>query len=471
LRYLGLALLVIASQRELSLGKLRPDALLQSLLLLGFAALLTYLATDRLVYTALMGLAFGLGFLTKSFAFPITLLSVALLAAFALLWQRRKPARIATAVVIALACFAIVAGPYIAALSKQKGRLDFGDSGNLNYAWYIGGTEKMHLQNGTPAIYGTSEVHLLHPEKVLLNSPLVTSYREFPYGTYPPWFDATYFNDRIKTHINPSGQIHAILRNAVLTVRYLLNHPEGWLLLLVLLLLGARPDLCRRLAGNGFWIIPLLLGIAIFAIYGLVNVEERYVTVGYLAVVLTLFASLRTPSSSEAVPGAISTSSALILLLALLAVGESTRKVAETRRILSVSHISSGWYKPEIFKAAEAINKLGVGPGDAIACAGTNACLYDIYWARLAGVRILSEIYLPEPYPFASLASVPNLSTAIETARRNGARIIVGYFDPVVMKGTDPATAGWVSLGDTDFYALPLNPPASSSQTAPAVLP
>ena len=30
LRYLGLALLVIASQRELSLGKVRPDALLQS---------------------------------------------------------------------------------------------------------------------------------------------------------------------------------------------------------------------------------------------------------------------------------------------------------------------------------------------------------------------------------------------------------------------------------------------------------
>ena len=43
MRYLGLALLVIASQRELSLGKVRPDALLQALLLFAMAALLTHL--------------------------------------------------------------------------------------------------------------------------------------------------------------------------------------------------------------------------------------------------------------------------------------------------------------------------------------------------------------------------------------------------------------------------------------------
>src|ERR1035438_2158989 len=52
LRYLGLALLVIASQRELSLGKVRPDALLQALLLFALAALLAHLATGRLRYAA-----------------------------------------------------------------------------------------------------------------------------------------------------------------------------------------------------------------------------------------------------------------------------------------------------------------------------------------------------------------------------------------------------------------------------------
>jgi len=328
----------------------------------------------------------------------------------------------------------------------------------------VGGTEKMHLQNGTPAIYGTSEVHLSHPERILLDSPVVASYKEFPYGTYPPWFDATYWNDRIKTHVNPSGQVHAILRDTVLVFRYLLNHPEGWLLFLVLLLLGARPDLSRRFTGNGFWVIPLLLGIAIFAIYGLVNVEERYVTVGWFAIILTLFASLRASRSAEVV----AISSALILLLALLAVGESARRDAEMRRNLLVGQFSAGWETSEVFNAAHGINQLGVGPGDAVACIGTSACLYSIYWARIAGVRILSEIYLPKPFPYASLAGTPNLPAAIETARKDGARLLVGYFDPTVMKGNDPITSGWISLGNTDYYALPLNP---SAQNTPAALP
>jgi lipoprotein signal peptidase len=468
LRYIGLALLVIASQRELSIGKVRPDALLQALLLLGFSGLLTWLATDRLRYTALAGISFGLAFLTKSFAFPVTLICVALLVGFAWLWQRRKPARIALAGVLVLICFGAVAGPYIAALSKQKGRLDFGDSGSLNYAWFVGGTEKMHLQNGTPAIYGTSEVHLYHPEKILLSSPVVASYKEFPYGTYPPWFDATYWNDRIKTHINPRAEVRTIVRDGVLIVRYLINHPEGWLLFLVLVLIGARPDLCRRLSGNGFWVTPLLLGIAILAVYSLVNIEERYVTVGWLAIILTLFISLRAPRDSQRRAEVYAASSALILLLALLAVGESVRRVAEMRRNLLVSEYSAGWQKTEIFNAAHAINQLGVGHGDAIACIGTNACLYDIYWARVADVRILTEIYLPKPFPYTSLASTPNMAKAIDLARADGARLLVGYFDPTVMKGTDPTTSGWISLGNTDYYALALNP---SPQNSPAALP
>jgi hypothetical protein len=254
----------------------------------------------------------------------------------------------------------------------------------------------------------------------------------------------------------------------VLSVRYLLNHPEGWLLLLVLVLIGARPDLCRRLTGNGFWVAPLLLGIAIFAIYSLVNIEERYVTVGWLAVILTLFASLRPPHGSERRVEVVATSSVLILLLALLAVGESVRRVAEMRRNLSVAGYSTGWEKADIFNAAHGINQLGVGPGDAVACIGTNACLNDIYWARVAGVRILTEIYLPKPFPYTSLASTPNLQAAIETARKDGARLIVGYFDPTVMKTNDPITSGWISLGNTDYYALPLNP---SPENRPAALP
>jgi hypothetical protein len=465
LRYLGLALLVIASQRELSLGKVRPDALLQALLLFGLAALLRHVATSRLRYAALMGVVLGLAYLTKSFAFLFTLACIAALIGFRWLWQKHSPARIVPAAALALICFGTVAGPYIAALSHQKGHFDFGDSGSLNYAWYVGGTEKMHLQNGHPELYGSSEVQLKHPNQVLLASPLVVSYKQLAYGTYPDWFDASFWNDHVKTHMSLGREAHAVTRDVELTVRYLLNHPETIALFALLLLLGARPDLRRRFTGNGFWVVPMLLGIAVWVIYGMVNVEERYVTVGFLAVLIPLFASLRPAPSRSTVVSAVAP--ALIFLTALLAVGESLRIVVNLRRHLPGS--TRGWYDAEIFGAAHALNDLGIGPRDTIACVGTRACLYDMYWARLAGVRIVTEIYQPKPRIYASLSAIPAREQAIETVRREGASVLVGYFNPATMTGNSPVTAGWRELNDTPFYALPLNMPLQNKQNTAAM--
>ena len=293
LRYIGLALLVIASQRELSLGKVRPDALLQALLLFAMAALLTHLRTSLLRYAVLMGLALGFAYLAKSFAFLFGLICIAALVAFRLRWQKAPASRVFLSGAVALVCFAIVAGPYVTALSKQKGRFNFGESGALNYAWFVGGTEKMHLEPWQTDKFGSADVKLKHPEKQLMASPGIYSYAALPYGTYPAWFDTTYFNDQIKPKTAIKGEISRGSRNVVLVVRYVLNHPEPVVLLALLLAFGAGIAFAWRPGADAFWLVPLGLGVVIWAIYGTVNVEERYVTVGYLAIVLTLFAMLR----------------------------------------------------------------------------------------------------------------------------------------------------------------------------------
>ena len=376
LRTLGIALLVIASQRELSMGKVRPDALLQALLLFAIAALLTHLANSRLRYAALMGVALGCAYLTKSFAFVFAFLCIIALALFRWIWLRHRLMRIIPAALIAFTCFAVVAGPYVAALSRQRHRFDFGDSGALNYAWYVGGTEKMHLQPYQTGQFGSSEVDLKHPEKELLHSPLVLSYAEMPYGTYPDWFDTTYWNEQIKPHFSVRQDLPRAARDSVLVVRYLFNHPEALLLLALLLLLGARPELRwkpGRHVTNAFWIVPLLLGVAIWGIYAIVNTEERYVTVAYFCMILTLLAALRLPDAqSEAdSPAARSaaanlrfTASALVLLLALLATGESLRTVFEERRQIVMRGYPGGWYSPTMVHVAASLQSLGVKPGD-----------------------------------------------------------------------------------------------------------
>ena len=477
LRYLGLALLTIASQRELSLGKVRPDALLQAFLLFALAALLQHLATNRLRYAALMGLALGCAYLTKSFAFVLAFLCIAVLAIFRWLWLKHSLMRIAPAATIALVTFAIVAGPYIAALSHQHGRLDFGDSGSLNYAWYVGGTEKMHLQPYQTSQFGSAEVHLKHPERELLHSPLVLSYAEMPYGTYPDWFDTTYWNDQIKPHFTLRGEISRASRNCVLVVRYLFNHPEALILLALLTLLGARPTLPWKFSqpnANTFWLPSLLLGVLIWGIYAIVNTEERYVTIAYLTIILTLFATLRISESSSSRPESSSfwrsqnlsiglflpsTAALLILLLATLSLGESLRTVLEDRRQLSITGAPNAWFSPTMTHAAAALTQLGVQPGDTVACVGFEACLGDFYWARLAGVRILTEIYDPDPPVYPFLLALPNRDQAIASVRAQGVKVLVGNFDRARVSTSDPAFTDWHQLDDTTLYALPLNPP------------
>ena len=402
----------------------------------------------------------------QSFAFVFAFLCIFALVVFRWFWLRHRSNQIVPAVLVALTCFAIVAGPYVAVLSIQRGRFDFGDSGALNYAWYVGGTEKMHLQPYQTGQFGSSEVHLKHPEKELLHSPLILSYAEMPYGTYPDWFDTTYWNEQIKPHFRLRQDLPRAARNMVLVVRYLFNHPEGLILLVLLLVFGAHPALRWRTGKSAFWVVPLLLGVAIWGIYGLVNTEERYVTVAYLSIILTLFAALRLPDEpSEADLSALRhkagslrfTASALIVLLSLLATGESLRTVFEDRRQLSIRGYPGGWYSPTAVRVADGLQSLGVHSGDSVACVGPMVCLFDPYWARLAGVRILTEIYDPETPVYPFLATLPNREQAIEVVRGQGAKVLVADFGNFRVSDSDPAFRGWQQLGDTTFYALPLN--------------
>jgi hypothetical protein len=508
LAFLGLALIVIASQRELATGLVRPDALLQALMLLAFAMLMQSLATESLLYAALMGLFFGLAYLTKSFAFVVALLSIATMFVFQLWLQRRAILRVLANTVLSLLVFGAIAGPYIAALSHQKHRFDFGDSGALNYAWYSGGVEKMHLEPPpiSPASsFGPATVHLIHPEQQLLASPGIYSYRAERYGTYPDWFDTTYFNERIIPHLNPPALIKRDTRNAVLVVRYLFNHPEAWILFALLLVLGARLRFGNWRRDN-FWLPMILLGLVMWILYGLVNIEERYVTLAYIVMLLPLFAALRTPqpeadeflapagklqpqrTSSLATPvlagnpfGAAPTSwlpsasTAMVVLLAFLAAGESLRLALEQRRYeTSLPH---PWYNSEMFGAAHALQKLGVHPGDEVACMGFYACLNNNYWARLAGVRILTEIYNPNGDLFEQWAGLPNRAQVLDVLRAQNATVLVAQFDPAALNSNSPAAQGWVRLDGTDLYAYPLTvrdtltPGARTTSSTPATLP
>ncbi len=480
LHLLGVALVVIAAQRELSMATVRPDALLQALMLAVFAMLLQSFASESLIYAPLMGFFLGLAYLAKSFAFVVAFLAIAIMMIFQAWVQRRKPARVIAAGALAFIVFAAVAGPYIAALSQQKHRFDFGDSGALNYAWYVSGTVKMHIEPDMAADFGSAKVNLIHPEKQLLAHPGVYSYRAEPYGTYPAWFDPTYFHERVTPIFNAKRLVKRDTRNIVLSVRYLFNHPEAWILLALLLVCGARfgflgsQTSLQHWRHSVFWLPPIALGLAMWGIYGLVNIEERYVTLAYLVIVLPVFAALYISPRIDATgdsPWPRRCATAMIAVLAFLALGETFRIALEQRRDESAAGLPAAWYQPNIYGAAKGLNALGIGHGDDIACMGTIACLNDPYWMRLANVRVLTEVYNPDAtHLLEEFEGLPNRQQVEDVLKAQGAKVLVAAFDPGEMTGRTPASAGWIRLGDSDLYALPLKISAPAP-AAPATLP
>jgi hypothetical protein len=480
LRLLGVGLVVIAAQRELSMATMRPDALLQALMLAAFAMLLQTFASESLLYAPLMGFFFGLSYLAKSFAFVVAFLAIAVMMLFQAWVQRRKPVRVIIGGALAFIVFAAVAGPYIAALSKQKHRFDFGDSGALNYAWYVSGTDKMHIEPWMTDSFGSASVKLIHPEKQLLAQPGIYSYRAEPYGTYPAWFDPTYFRERIVPVFSAKHLVQRDKRNLALTLRYLFNHPEAWILLVLLLSSGARfgfPNARtspQRWRHSVFWLPPVALGLAMWFIYGLVNIEERYVTLAYLIIVLPVFAALYALPASDGSgdnPWPRRCATAMIAVLAFFALGESLRIALEERRSESVRGLPAAWYAENIYGAAKGLNALGVGSGDEIACMGTIACLNDPYWMRVADVRVLTEVYNPDTeHLLEEFEGLPNRPQVQDILKSQGAKVLVAAFDPGEMTGRTPASAGWVRLGESNLYALPLTIPAPAP-TAPATLP
>jgi hypothetical protein len=87
---------------------------------------------------------------------------------------------------------------------------------------------------------------------------------------------------------------------------------------------------------------------------------------------------------------------------------------------------------------------------------GASACLDQNNWARLAGVRILTEIYNPNGNLFEQWAGLPNRQQALDVLRTQNAKVLVAQFDPGSFDPSSPAADGWIRLDDTSLYALPI---------------
>src|SRR5205085_1566110 len=213
---IGYAVFIWTALAMNRVARVSPDLLVSVWVYLTVGLLLRMRAGDlRWLNFVLLGLVLGVGYLTKTVMFPLAFVWLAC-AIFAIKPRRR----IAPRIFVALLVFLFVAMPFVVALSRTEHRLTIGDSARLNYAWYVNRITPFTHWQGEPAGSGTPA----HPTRQIFTAPNVYEFAAPVAGTYPPWYDPTYWYAGVTPHINLRQQAHASARNLFLLARFICAH-------------------------------------------------------------------------------------------------------------------------------------------------------------------------------------------------------------------------------------------------------
>ncbi len=436
-----------------------PDMLLAAFVFLA-AGILVRIAAGPVAWPcfALLGTVLGVGYIAKAPLFPLSFVFLAV----ALILARRSRAPLRQ-VLLALLMFVVLAAPLVLLLSSSKHRLTFGDSGRLNYAWYVDGATYRHWQGeplgahadvaprwtAGPVASGTP----VHPTRRILDFPSVFEFAAPTGGTYPVWYDPSYWNEGLRAPFNAGQQLRKILSNVrfmyalLLNVHavqlfqnghaYLLFSPVIVLCWLTLIYLGARP----RISALWSVTVPVILpAVSALLMYLLVYSEPRHLG-PFVALLYTGgFAMLR----MARVSGLKIVSCAMVVTLALaVAVPSSHTAFAATRP--EVSH-SEDW------RVVEGLRQLGIGEGTRVGSL-TYSNHDHVRWARLAGAKIVAEMfsgaYVTSEDAFWK-ADDATRNRVIGALARAGAQVIVSRRLP---EGVPPP-AGWQRIGATRYFVL-----------------
>ncbi|MGH9941197.1 MAG: hypothetical protein ACRD9R_02430 [Pyrinomonadaceae bacterium] len=386
-----------------------------------------------------LGVVLGLGYLAKAAMFPLAFVFL-LLSLFAAGGLRRAMPRAA----LALVCFLLIAGPFVFTLSHAKGRLTFSDSGRLNYLWLINDVPVRHWQGESAAELSPPS----HPTRRLLDRPALYEFGMPVGGTYPVWYDPSYWYEGAAPSFNLRGQMRALGASLTMYHKLFLSYLQWsllfcWLVLFLSAGFGAREGL-REIAGQ--W--PLLaLALAALSMYALIVVEPRYVAPFIVLFWLGLFSAVRLPpgrTSLRVLAGTAVVMTAMLVAVIALATAKQVWKGVR------------GGAESQEAAAAEGLKQLGLRPGDKVAAVypvGAKGILTRMTsTARLARVSVVAEIPPQESANFWA-ADAETLSHVREIFSRTGAKIILTEDLP-----KNVPVEGWRKVGQTKYHAFFLAP-------------
>jgi hypothetical protein len=446
---LGYPLFMWASLRLITVAAVTPDMCVAACVYVVCAVVLRVGggAVNRTQFV-ILGAVLGVGYLAKASFLPVALIFLVVAAS-----SVRNFRRGASLSLLALVVFLSVSSVYYVPLSVARGRLTFGESGRLNYLWYVDGfTLHAHWRGETPG--GGSPAH---PTRKIYDSPAVYEFREPVRATYPPWYDPAYWYEGARARFDLAGQARVLRSNLKILYEIFCRGAQAiWLVgFLALFVIGCERWSCvRRIARRWNLLLP---AVAAMGMYSLVHVEARYVGAFAAVLALGLFSAVRLPEDRalKRLGACVVVAVAALMTTSLVVAGaDAVRNLARD--------VTEGGRAPAQWQVAESLREAGLRPGDEVASIGYG---FGASWARLARVRIVAEITsgslaAPTGDVDAFWRSEPaKREEIIRALAGTGAKVVVAEGMP----GGVPAD-GWRRVGSTDYYIYPLANDASTER-------
>jgi hypothetical protein len=405
-----------------------PDLLVAAIFCLATAILVRIRRREQGWLTfALLGVILGFGYLAKA---PMFLLGfVFVFAAYRLV--QNTPQGLARAGV-ALLLFLIIATPYVAALSRSKHRFTFSDTSTISYAEYINRMPLFVSWRGEDPGNGTP----VHPTRRLLADPALFEFATPVPGSYPPWYDPSYWYEGLHAHFSVKGELWAIFRGANEYLKMFSRSGALWCVLVILIVVTCRGGGLDR-ADRPWW--PVLLpGVATLAMYSLVHAETRFVT--GVGLVLLFWALSRVQVAAAAAPKKALWAKMAVFLAPAIAIGCSA-----TGDLKRLTH-------PEPFVAwesAQALHAVGIPAGAKVGYIGAGLVTQ---WPHLGGMQIIAE--MPDPGWSRLVVLDPETRQGVlrKFADAGATAVVTGHAE---VARSDP---GWQPLGNTGLFVRMLVP-------------
>jgi hypothetical protein len=376
---------------------------------------------SRLPASVLLGVVLGLSYLTKAVMFPVAILVIVSTSWRGGMARWSHLHRLSCAL-----SFVALAAPQVIAMSREVGRLSFGENGRIAYAMYV------NLYNGywtgTPPERGKPA----HPVRQVLSNPPVFEFAtDDPSSSYPYWDKPGYWLQGIRPHFDLSEQIVAIQRE-------LDTYASGF----AVLFLGALILILMRGDGRRIDLLGIcIVAAGVLAMYALVHTEWRLVAAWVVVLFVALVSSVTFRDDGSARAGIQAVVAALTLWHLIL-----TANVVRHATVDAALALSGRGEPHEYWTVAAALQELGLQRGQKVASIGRSS---ESYWARLAGVQIALEIppQVSDRYWILDAAGRRKVNKVFTD---HGATMAVASYPPA---GGGP---GWIRLGSSAFYGLPL---------------